>query len=130
MTIEESIEQNFDQIEKLQQEIVDVLGGSGSGKKVLELSQSLGTTPEMQKVMHTFSDPSAHEIDRFSMAKYFGQAMEGDVEKNMDNYIKYLLDWYGMEITRKFLEIVDGLEEPVKSYVKKMGLPYYFYTAP
>lgn len=90
MSIEDRVQNNLEAIQKMQQEVVEALNSTDSGRSVLEKSGSLGATTQMQQMMQIFADPSAHEVDRLSMAKYFGKAMEGNVQVNMQKFIDYL----------------------------------------
>jgi len=83
-------QEQFAKIQEKQQEIAGVLQSCEAGQKVLNASQGLGISPEMQAVIQTLSDPDALEVDRVNMAQYFGRAMEGDVRAKMTSFVTYL----------------------------------------
>lgn len=92
MKEEQQFQENMDKIQQLQQEVANALNAAPSGQEVLKASEALGMSHPMQQLMMIFGDTSAHEIDRTTMARYFGQSLEGDVQNKMQQFLKYLDD--------------------------------------
>lgn len=90
MSLEQTIDKNWDEIVRKRETVSEALSWSESGKKVDHMSREFAQTSQMKAVMQALSNPDSYPIDRFKMSQYFAQALEGDIATNIMRYIEYL----------------------------------------
>lgn len=90
MSISEKVAAHQDEIMEMSVNIQDLMSKSTSGSAMMESSQKMAMSTEMQALMQTIDNPAASEQDKFLMGKYMGQLLQKDPENGLVSYANYL----------------------------------------